>query len=68
MAPEIRFNIKGRKLTDLDVAIEFATKTFDIPPPIMVQRLDDDGEGWTNVGLYVHDVTYGYSEVQFNYN
>lgn len=68
MTTEIRFDIKGRKLTDLDVAVEFATKTFEVPPPIMVQRLDDDGEGWTNVGLYLYDAGFGYSEVQFNYN
>lgn len=49
--PTTRYSVGGMKFDELEDAMRQGRKTHRARD-IMVQELDEDGEGWTNVGLY----------------
>lgn len=57
-SPRAQFVVRGHKFGSFRAAVDFALRTYAVPPAVFVT--ETDGEGRSMVGEYRHDVNYGY--------
>ena len=52
IATPVRYAVKSHWFSNLNDAIDHATRAYDTLPAIMESALDDDGEGWSWVAVH----------------